>query len=48
MDPRGDGKLFVTDPIGLSTSFTVASADKNGIAITLTNPTVQQPERLRG
>jgi len=43
MDTRGDGRLFATDPIGVSTSFTVASADKSGIAITIDNPAVPAP-----
>jgi hypothetical protein len=43
MDTRGDGRLFASDPTGVSASFTVASADKSGVDITLTNPSVPPP-----
>lgn len=43
MDTRGDGKLFASDPRGSSASFTVASADRSGIAITISNPATPTP-----
>lgn len=43
MDTRGDGKLFASDPRGSSATFTVASADKSGIAITINNPPAPAP-----
>lgn len=43
MDTGGDGKLFASDPRGTSASFTVASVDKSGIAITISNPATLTP-----
>ena len=43
MDTRGDGRLFATDPIGVSTSFSITTTDTSGIAVTLTDPPAPAP-----